>query len=364
MRFNVGAVLGLGLALVLVACAAGRFRFDKRAQAEDVEMRDLEDLLGEGDDVAVDRQQLERPPPEPPPPYRLGKRDVLNIYVMDHPEMSSQRVNLGELAGTTVQDDGMVHLPVLGAIEAEALTLEELRLRLVTEAAKYIVDPQVTVEMLTYASQRFFVLGRVRQPGVFASDGTTTLLDALALAGGAADDADLEGASVVRAGSLLAINVADVVHRGDLSRNVHLRAGDLIYVPDDTGQQVYVLGEVLRPGVVPMRHGQLSLAEALAATGGPTPARARRELAVLRGGHARPIVYTLELEEALLVDERVSLRPGDRVVVAPTGLSTASRYMQQLLPFLLAGQAAGIAAQGATNAANTATAVGNNGGGG
>ncbi len=355
----------LGLLMCITACAAGRFRYDKRDGDGQIELRDLEDLLGESatDRVAVDRTTLERPVPTDPPPYRLGRRDVLDVYVMNHPEMSSQRVNLGEIAGTTVQDDGAVHLPVLGALAAEGLTLEELRQRLQEQAALYIVDPQVTVEMRRYASQRFYVLGAVRSPGVFAADGTTTLLDALAQAGGATERADLGAASVVRDGELLPIDVAEVVYRGDLARNARLRGGDLIFVPDDSGQQVYVLGEVLQPRVVAMRRGRLSLAEALAAAGGPTPARARRELAVLRGGHARPVVYTLSLEDALLVDDQISLRPGDRIVVAPTGLSTASRYMQQLLPFLLAGQAAGIAAQGAANVATQAAATGSGGGG-
>jgi len=351
----------MALGLMVMGCAAGRFRYDQHARSDDVELRGLEDLVADATpttDASVDKQQLERPLEDETPPYRLGKRDVLDVYVMDHPEMSSQRVNLGEISGTTVQDDGLLHLPVLGAVEAEGLTLEELRARLQTEAAKYIVEPQVTVEVLRYVSQRFFVLGQVRSPGVFVADGTTTLLDALAQAGGALDDADLASATVVRRGELLPIDVADVVYGGDLARNVRLRGGDLLYVPDDRAQKVYVLGEVLRPQAVPMRRGRLTLAEALVTAGGPTPARARRELAVLRGGHARPVVYTLDLEHALMIDQSIVLEPGDRVVVAPTGLSTASRYMQQLLPFLLAGQAAGIAAQGASNVAAQAAATG------
>ena len=62
-------MLGIGLAVVLVGCAAGRFRFDKRAEADDVELRDLEDLLSEDPEVTVDRQQLERPVPDAPFPH-------------------------------------------------------------------------------------------------------------------------------------------------------------------------------------------------------------------------------------------------------------------------------------------------------
>jgi protein involved in polysaccharide export with SLBB domain len=120
---------------------------------------------------------------------------------------------------------------------------------------------------------------------------------------------------------------------------------------------VFVLGEVLQPGVVPITGKQLTLAEALATAGGPAPGRARRELAVLRGGFAKPIVYRFELEDALLVDHQVLLRPGDRVIVAPTGLSTANRYMAQILPFLQGAQAIGLAASGGANVAAQSAAA-------
>jgi len=88
-------------------------------------------------------------------------------------------------------------------------------------------------------------------------------------------------------------------------------------------------------------------------------AHARRELAVIRGGFDKPVVYTIDLEQALLVDDRIALRPGDRVVVAPTGLSTSSKYMLQILPFLQGAQAAGIATQGASTVVNQVSAAAN-----
>src|SRR5690606_15098351 len=116
-------------------------------------------------------------------------------------------------------------------------------------------------------------------------------------------------------------------------------------------------GEVLKPDAVQIERDSVSLAEALATVGGPTPARARREIAVIRGGYAKPVVYIVDLERALLFDDRIKLRSGDRVVVAPTGLSTSSRYMEQVLPFLRGIQALGIAAQGGSNVARQVAAI-------
>lgn len=359
------ARLGLVACALLTACAAGKFRYDRYDDDDGVEVRDLEDLIADGtgssgiaDELEV--EQVDYDFSAEKDEYRLGVNDVLNIFVLDHPEMSSQRINLGEIAGTTIRKDGRVHLPVVGALPAAGLTLTEFEAALQAEVTRYVVAPHVHVEILRHESQKFFVLGQVARPGAFPVDGDTTLIEAIGLAGGVPPTGDLESATVVRDGELLPINLADVLRRGDVSRNVYMRAGDLVYVPDNVAKKVYVLGEVVQPTAVQIERDAVTLAEALALARGPTPASARRELAVIRGGYAKPVVYRIELEKALLYDDQIRLRAGDRVVVAPTGLVTASRYMQQLLPFLVGTQALGLAASGASNVATQAAATSGN----
>lgn len=361
MRRWTGVVLVTAMSLAALGCAAGKFRYDRYdEEKDDVDLRDLDELLADADtapDLAGEMkvERVEYDFAHEKDEYKLGKNDVLNIFVMGHPEMSSQRINLGEISGTTVRKDGAVYLPVLGKLDAEGLSITEFEDILRERAGELIVDPHVSVEVLQYESQKFFVLGRVGQPGAFPVDGDTTLLEGLSLAGGVPPDADLEGATVIRGGKLLPINLADILRRGDVSRNVFMKQGDVVYVPDNVAKKVYVLGEVKQPTAVAIERDTLSLAEALSTAGGPTPAKARRELAVIRGGYAKPVVYVVELEKALLYDDRIKLRPGDRIIVAPTGLATASRYMEQVLPFLRGAQAAGIAAQGATRVTDAVT---------
>ncbi len=347
-------------AVVLSACAAGQFRYDRYDREDGVEIRDLEDLIGDtatplAHDLAV--EQVDYDFSSEKDEYRLGNNDTLNIFVFDHPELSSQRVDLGQISGTTVRKDGKVHLPVVGPIQAAGLTLTEFETELQGAISRYVVDPQVHIEILEHGSQKFYVLGHVVSPGVFPVDGDTTLIEAVSMAGGTPPTADLEAATVVRDGKLLPINLADVLRRGDVSRNVFMQDGDLVYVPDNVAKKVYVLGEVMQPTAVQIERDSVTLAEALANARGPTPASARRELAVIRGGFAKPVVYRLDLDKALLYDDQIKLRAGDRVVVAPTGLVTASRYMQQILPFLVGAQALGLAASGASNVASQATAA-------
>lgn len=347
-------------ALVLQGCTAGRFRYDKLDEERDeVVMKDLEELIADSDSVLANArvEQIEYDFTKEKDEYKLGKGDVLNILVLGHPELSSQREEFGQLSGNTIRKDGKLYMPIVGELEAEGLSLTEFETKLEAEIAKYVVKPEVVVEILKHDSQKFTIVGEVAQPGVFPVTGNVTLLDALGLAGGVPETADLEGAMLVRNGKVMPINFADMVRRGDVSRNVFLKDEDLIYVPDNLGKKVYVLGEVKQPNTVQIERDSLSLAEALASCGGPTPARARRELAVVRGGFARPVVYIVDLDKALLVDDQIKLRAGDRVIVAPTGLSTASRYMQQIYPFLRGIQAAGIAAQGGANIGTTISAT-------
>ena len=339
------------------ACNSPRYRYDRGKLSREVDKRDLDALLDDSAETparfGATTKVADYNFADEKDYYRIGKNDVLNIFVMNHPEMSSQRVNFGEISGTRVQKDGNVYLPVVGPVQAEGLDVVEFRNRLQLAVGRFVHDPQVSVDVMRYESQKFFVLGQVARPGAFPVDGDTTLLEAIGNAGGPLETGDLEAAHVIRDGTLLPINLGDMLVRGDVSRNTFMRDRDTVFIPDNLDQKVYVLGEVRQPRAVPIVRSRLTLAEALAEAGGPTPAMARSELAVIRGGFAKPIVYTLDLEQALLFDEQIRLRNGDRIVVAPTGLATSSRYMSMIMPFLSGAQAAGVATSGTSQFINT-----------
>ena len=343
------------LAVVALGCTTPRYRYDRLKETDGVELRDLEDLIADGTRVTtaglgLRATKLEYDFKNERDEYRLGKNDVLRIQILGHPEMSSQAPT-AELSGNVVEKDGNVHIPVVGPLRAEGLTIGEFRVKLRETLARFVLRPDVAVDIARFESQKFYVLGQVLRPGVLPVDGDTTLLEALSLAGGVAPTGNLESAYVLRGGKLLPINLADILVRGDISRNPYMRHGDVVYVPDNADQKVYVLGEVMQPKVVPIERNRITLAEALAAAGGPAPALARREMAILRGGYARPIVYTIDLEKALLYDQQILLKPGDRVVLAPTGFAMSSRYAAQLYPFLRGVAAVAIVANVAGQAA-------------
>ncbi len=305
---------------------------------------DLEDLLkspAEGSEVPLAARALnvEEVATELPPQvdeYRIGPNDILNITVLEHEEFSSARDFNRGIVGTIVKKDGNIYLPIIGPIPVTGYTVEEIHGILQEHIGAYVKEPHLTVDVLQYESQKYYVLGEVKAPGVFPVDGDTTLLEAIGLAKGVLPEGNLERAYVVRNKTLLPINLADILLRGDMSRNIYLKSGDLIYIPSSEDQKVYVFGEVKKPGLVKIERGRLSLAQAIASVGGILHVEAReRNIKLIRGNWQEPTVYTLSYDSILDNGDRILLQPGDRIVVSPTTLTTLSRYMEQILPFLL-----------------------------
>lgn len=289
----------------------------------------------ESQNIQVEQIQTELGPQEDV--YRIGPNDVLNIIVLGHEEVSSARDFNRGIVGTVVKKDGKIYLPVVGSVMAAGYTVEEFHEILRNHLKQYIQDPQLTVDIFKYESKKFYVLGAVRNPGAFPVNGSTTLLEGLGLAKGVTPDGSLERAYVVRNRSLLPINLGNLLLRGDTSRNIYMQNGDLVYVPFSHDQRVYVFGEVREPKAIQMPQGRLTLTAALAEAGGILPVEAHKgSIKLIRGSWQQPTVYTLSYKSVLTYGEGIHLVPGDRIVVQPTNLTQASRYMHQILPFLQA----------------------------
>jgi polysaccharide export outer membrane protein len=271
----------------------------------------------------------------PPAAYRIGPGDVLNIQGLGEEFKGFGETSRGEVAGTQVKPDGRLYLPHLGAVPAAGKTVLEVQEAVREALLRFQREPFVSVDVLQYRSQKYFVLGEVERPGVAPVDGQVTLLEALAAAGGFKQGANVEHAYVVRDRMLLPVSLADIVRRGDLSQNVVLQDKDLVFVPSLEERRVYVLGEVGAPGVYPMGRDGATLVEAVARAGGLRPETADvNKVRVFRGGWCRPECFTISACELLVHGDHIRLFPGDRVFVAPTQEATYARALQLVSPFL------------------------------
>jgi len=108
--------------------------------------------------------------------YRIGASDVLQIFVFKVPELSQT---------VQVADTGTVNLPLVGEIPAAGRTAHDLERELTARlGAQYLKNPQVTVYVKEYNSQKVTVTGDIKKPGVYPLSGKTTLMQVVANAGG------------------------------------------------------------------------------------------------------------------------------------------------------------------------------------
>ncbi len=285
------------------------------------------------------------PAPEKPQPYRIGPEDLLEVVDLDHPDLFSQ----GQVMQLTrenprirVLPDGTATLPFVGRLPAAGRTPSELAEDANRAYAGIVKNPNFAVMVAEFRSQRYYVLGQVAKPGSYPVDGPVTLLDGLGRAGGVTEGSDLANSFLLRGQEAAPVDFSGLLRRGDLRYNVPLRDGDVITVGSLLDKRVYVLGEVRRPGPVQMRDKPMSLAEALSEAGGLDPVTADGgNLLLVRGDYANPSITRYDLKDALgLGAAGIFLSPGDRVLVAPSGLANWNRVMTQILPFLQGAGAA------------------------
>ncbi len=269
-------------------------------------------------------------------PYKIGVTDSLQVIGDTDFLKGFGETSKGDVVGTQVKSDGSIYLPVLGAVPAAGLTVVELQDALRERLTKYKTDPFVSVDVLEYRSQRYYVMGAVMKAGVFPVNGTTTVVEALGAAGAITPESDLERAYFVRNSKILPISIGDMLLRGNTERNIFMQHGDLIVVPHwDRKQVAYVLGEVMKPGPVPFVNGELTLAGALAAATGIDKKYADENVVrIFRGNWPNPTSYTLSAREIYKYGEGIELKPGDRILVAPIELATAARSLELFQPFL------------------------------
>lgn len=122
--------------------------------------------------------------------YRLGPLDTIGVNVFQEPDLTFPNV--------AIDATGSVSLPLVGTLRAAGLTTNELAQAISDRLGQYLVRPQVSVLVVTSVSQKVTVDGSVEQPGVYAIQGRTTLIDALAMARGTSRVAALDQVIIFR----------------------------------------------------------------------------------------------------------------------------------------------------------------------
>lgn len=213
--------------------------------------------------------------------YIIGAQDVLAITVLEDDKLNGKY---------TVEADGTFSFPLIGRIQAGGLTIRDFEAALKAKLKEGLfVNPQVSVGVEQYRSQRVFVTGEVRLPGMIPLTGGMTLVEALTRAGGATGITSSGEVAIVRVkkegrpvnedgDEPIRVSLREL-ESGGREGNVELQDGDTIYVL--RAESFYVFGEVKSPGAHSVREN-MTVLQALALAGGATVDAALNRIRIIR----------------------------------------------------------------------------------
>ncbi|MBF0282784.1 MAG: polysaccharide biosynthesis/export family protein [Zetaproteobacteria bacterium] len=287
--------------------------------------------------------------------YHIQAQDVLQITIWDHPELTIPEGQYRSAAdtGTVVHSDGTIFYPYVGEVKVAGMTLKQVRELLTMRIADYVESPQLDVRVVAFRSQKVYVTGQVQKPGeVSLTDDAMHVLDAINAAGGAialqnatvGNEADLENVTLVRDGKSYLIDLNQLLSGGNVIQNYLLQDGDILHVPDNLQNKVFVLGEVNSAAAQLIHKGRLTLAEALGSAGGVNMSSANAsKIYVIRGNvkHAddamatvssAPSIYKLDASspDALILADQFQLQARDVVFVSTSPVVAWGRTLSNL----------------------------------
>jgi polysaccharide export outer membrane protein len=284
--------------------------------------------------------------------YQIGPEDLLEITLFNIPEiygMERQQMT-PRLTTVRVSQQGLISLPVLGAISVKGLTVAALEQRLRQAYDKYIHDPQVGVSIKEFR-QRASVIGAVQKPGVIELTGPKTVIEVLAMAGGVTEKAGSQ-VHIYRQGlngrethvidvAVLANSIGLINANNAESINMPVQPGDMINVPE--AGMFFVDGAVRKPGSYPLGR-RYSLTQALATAGGVDSELNSSDVSIFRRtgpGKAETLAYDLD---AILAGSAADpqIHPDD-VIILPISTTKyiVKRFIGQLISGISIGSIAG-----------------------
>ncbi|MGO4325709.1 polysaccharide biosynthesis/export family protein [Cupriavidus sp. 2TAF22] len=287
-----------------------------------------------------------------PEPYRIGAGDIVSVVVWDHPELvfPNQTYSIGaayeipavgggaNVPGYVVSAQGDIQFPYAGVMRVAGKTSNEVRDQIARVLARVVRDPQMTVRVLAFRSQRIYVDGEVRTPGMQPiDDAPMTLIEALNRAGGVLNTTgDNSRIRITRGERSWRVNIPALLARGVDPSRIMLRNGDIVRVEQREDSKIFVTGEVVRPITLLMRNGRMTLNEALGDAGGVNPGSANAEqiFVIRKAEDGEPKVFHLDGTSpvALAIAEGFQLEAKDVVYVDARELVRWSRVMNLLIP--------------------------------
>ena len=173
--------------------------------------------------------------------YRLSKYDEISVQIVGF----NSALGTGALSSTALDSvmigpDGYAQLPYAGSLRLAGLTLDEARDLISERMHRYLRFPELTVGVKTYGKRRVYVMGEVSAPGIKEmSADTLNTYAAITSAGGFTNRGRSTQVQVIRVvGDTMyykQVNLKNYIKKHDLTQNLALQDGDIVYVPTSNG---------------------------------------------------------------------------------------------------------------------------------
>jgi polysaccharide biosynthesis/export protein len=278
------------------------------------------------------QQPAEQATAQAPRSYVLQAGDIVDVRVYNFPELSQE---------TVILPDGRLSVPLMNDVEAAGKTPSQLADFLTAGLGAQVRNPKVSVIVKGFAGRNVYVGGEVAKPTQLQLIGPVTAVQAIFQAGGASQTADTANVVLLRnkvdgPPETLTFNMESIIR--NQRPDIALSAGDVIYVPKST-INVYVGGEVERPGIQPLNK-RLTLMAALVSAGGTKRSAKMDEVLLLRdNGSSTPLVSKLDVKQILKGAADPTLQPYDVVIVPKSGIAKVNdwvdQYLRQMSPITL-----------------------------
>ncbi len=243
------------------------------------------------------------------PDYYLGPGDEVRITVWG--KLNADLVK-------AIDRDGAIVLPQLGAVHLSGLTFSEAKKLIEKEFSRYYKSSEVkmNISMGQLRTIPVFVVGKVQQPGRYTLSSFSTLINALFVSGGPSQVGSMRNIELRRNGKTIShFDVYDLLLKGEKEGDIHLMAGDIIFVPT-VGPRVGISGNVKVPALYETK-GPQTLKALIEMAGGITATGDLQQVQVERvSEHIKKIILDVNLSQ-LGVSENIELKAGDFVKIFP-----------------------------------------------
>jgi polysaccharide export outer membrane protein len=244
-----------------------------------------------------------------PSDYVVGPGDSFNVLLFG---ADNQSLLL------SVDREGVINFPRLGAISVAGLTFAESKRLIETRVNEQLIGVDAVISAGRLRAINVFMAGEVKTPGAYSVSGLTTVTQALFVAGGVSNIGTLRNVQVLRQNEVIAtFDAYDLLLRGDASQDIRLQSGDVVFVPP-LSTVVSIDGAVRRPAIYELIAGQ-SVTD-LVEMAGRFETNAYIKMVTLKRfdrNDALPKLINLDLTSA--EDNALSLLDGDYIQIPVAG---------------------------------------------